>query len=34
MTLALIEMAREVGDPRADTSTTVIEEQSKIREGG
>jgi len=32
MTLALIEMARQVGDPRADTSTTVIEEQAKIRE--
>jgi predicted PurR-regulated permease PerM len=31
MTLALIEMARQAGDPRADTSTTVIEEQSKIR---
>lgn len=31
MTLALIEMVREVGDPR-DTTTTVIEEQSNIRE--
>ena len=32
MTLALIEMAREAADPKADTSTTVIEEQSNIRQ--
>jgi predicted PurR-regulated permease PerM len=32
MTLALIEMAREAADPRADTTTSVIEEQAKIGE--
>jgi predicted PurR-regulated permease PerM len=34
MTLALIEMAREIGDPHADPTTSLIDEQSKIREGG
>jgi predicted PurR-regulated permease PerM len=32
MTLALIEMAREAADPRADTTTSVIEEQARIGE--
>jgi predicted PurR-regulated permease PerM len=32
MTLALIEMAREAGDPRPDTHTTVIDAQSDIRQ--
>jgi len=32
MTLALIEMAREAGDPRTDTHTTVIDAQSDIRQ--
>jgi predicted PurR-regulated permease PerM len=34
MTLALIEMAREAADPRADPKTNVIDAQSRLREGG
>jgi predicted PurR-regulated permease PerM len=33
MTLALIEMAREAGDPHADPKANVIEAQAKLREG-